>query len=364
MAHFHFVHVRFTRHLFHSVLCISHKSSFHLLVIMTQYNLRLLPSHDHAAMNTADKLDENEEFHDSFDFPQETAPPGTSTGNPSGQSSTPLAQNRGPNGSQDDITELTAAVVQAKAENNELELHAEVTKLKAELHTLCKRNAHLQSQTAHVDAVSTVPTGCAVAWEPSVTINQLRADLVLTEMVSTEIDRLRLSSSNSEDEGVASTNKKHPRGKKLWSGKTAKLTSRVIVLHLWPHSYLSLAHVSKDRNYELTLAEFATGYASLLQLKTLPPDERTRCLNHFVVLIYLMTQFTWPTIREFHAAILFEIECGRVHWGDSFAHLESRLLCATGKPVSNSSSSNHLLVLETVILFVEVIYSLLLKSSI
>ena len=106
------------------------------------------------------------------------------------------------------------------------------------------------------------------------TINQLRADPVLTERVSAGIDRLGLSSSDSEDKGVASNTKKHSQGKKLRSRKTAKLTSRVIVPQLWPHSYLSLAYVSKDRNYdELTLAEFAAGYASILQLKTLPPDE-------------------------------------------------------------------------------------------
>ena len=57
--------------------------------------------------------------------------------------------------------------------------------------------------------------------------------------------------------------------------------------------------------------------------------------------MYLVTQFAWPVVREFHAASLFEIECGRARWGDSFAHLESRLLRATGKPVSNSSPSRQ-----------------------
>jgi len=176
---------------------------------MAQYNLRSLPSGDYAAMHAGDELDENEEFHDSFDFPQETAPPGTSTGNPSGQFSTPLAPNRGPTGSQDEIAELSAAIAKAKAENDELERCAEVTKLKAELHALRKRNAHLHSQTAPVEAVSTVPTGRAAAREPAVTINQLRADPVLTERVSAEIDWLGLSSSDSEDKGITSNTKKH-----------------------------------------------------------------------------------------------------------------------------------------------------------
>ena len=41
-------------------------------------------------------------------------------------------------------------------------------------------------------------------------------------------------------------------------------------------------------------------------------------MDHFVVLMYLVTQFAWPAVREFHAAVLFEIECGRARWGDMF----------------------------------------------
>ena len=48
-----------------------------------------------------------------------TAPPGISSGNPSGQCSSTLARKRGPIDSQDDMTELTAAIAQAKAENDE-----------------------------------------------------------------------------------------------------------------------------------------------------------------------------------------------------------------------------------------------------
>ena len=98
--------------------------------------------------------------------------------------------------------------------------------MKAELHTLRKRNVHLQSQTAHVEAVSTVPTGRTAAREPTVAIDQLCAGAVLTERVSAEIDRLGLSSSDSEDDCVASNNKQHDRGKKLRSRETVKLTSR------------------------------------------------------------------------------------------------------------------------------------------
>ena len=122
-----------------------------------------------------------------------------------------------------------------------------------------------------------------------------------------------------EDKGNAFIKKK-ARGKKLQSGKTAKLTSRVLAPQHWPHSFLSLAYVSKQRPYdELTVAEFAAGYASILQLNSLPPGECSGRLDHFIVLMYLVTQFPWPVVREFHVAVLFEIEYGRACWGDLFA---------------------------------------------
>ena len=87
----------FGSHAFYSVQCfifsILYKSYFLRLVIMVQYHLRSLPSRDYAAMHAGDELNENEEFHDSFGFPQETAPPGTTSGNPSGQCSSHFARN-------------------------------------------------------------------------------------------------------------------------------------------------------------------------------------------------------------------------------------------------------------------------------
>ena len=144
---------------------------------MTQYNLRSLPARDYEAMNAGEDLDETEVFHDSFDFPPAIAPPGTSHGNSVSQSSTPLASNRGANGQKDEIAELSAAVAQAKAENEQLERRAGVAKLKAELHALRKRNAFLQSKTARDEAFPAERTG---AQEHSVTIKELRADPALT----------------------------------------------------------------------------------------------------------------------------------------------------------------------------------------
>jgi len=55
-------------------------------------------------MNEGEDSNENEEFHDSFDFPPVTVPPGTNQWNSSSQSSAPLTSNGRANGWKDEIT--------------------------------------------------------------------------------------------------------------------------------------------------------------------------------------------------------------------------------------------------------------------
>lgn len=106
-----------------------------------------------------------------------------------------------------------------------------------------QRNAHLQSQAAARPDLA--PVERVKPRESSVMIKELRADPALTAKVSSEIERLGFYSSDSEDEDDTSIKKK-ARGKKLQSGKTAKLTSRVLAPQHWPHSFLSLAYISKE----------------------------------------------------------------------------------------------------------------------
>ena len=73
-------------------------------------------------------------------------------------------------------------------------------------------------------------------------------------------------------------------------------------------------------------SEFSAGYTSILKLPSISDSERNTRLDHFIGFMYLVMQFTWPAVREFHATVLFEIECGRAWWGDSFSDLETRLL--------------------------------------
>ena len=93
----------------------------------------------------------------------------------------------------------------------------------------------------------------------------------------------------------------------LKSGKDSKITSRVLSPQLWPHSHLSLLHISKEKKYDdLLLAEFAAGYAAMLQHPTLSPSELCTRIDHFAALMYLATQYTWSSVRDLHAAVLFE----------------------------------------------------------
>ncbi len=133
-------------------------------------NLQSLPVRVYAAMNVGEGLYENEEFHESFDFPQATRPPGTSHRNPASQSFTSLASNIG----QTRIAELSATVAQAEAENDEKERRAEVAS-----GTPFYRIKPLES-------IEAVPAGHPVAQELSLTTKDLRADLALPARVPTK----------------------------------------------------------------------------------------------------------------------------------------------------------------------------------
>lgn len=76
-------------------------------------------------------------------------------------------------------------------------------------------------------------------------------------------------SSSSTDEEQRRRSKKRGN-KRVKSGKSAKIASRVICLQIWPHSELTLGYVSKDVKYDdLTIEEFVAGYSAILSLSSL-----------------------------------------------------------------------------------------------
>ena len=243
-----------------------------------------------------------------------------------------------------ELENLRHSVEQARHDN-------EVHRLKRELEALTLDNAALTSPRLHDTGRPRVRTHLPSSSRERdinrVTTKDLQALPVLREQVDAQLASYGLSDTDSpsEDEDAPRPHsERQRRGKKLRSGKTAKLTSSVVRQQLWPHSQLSLSYVTKNIVYdELSLAEFAAGYSTILSLSFIGTSERSARIVHFTSLMYLATSYPWPLVRSLHAAVLFEIECGRLNWGDSFYHLESRILNRSGgssagvAPVNKSS---------------------------
>ncbi len=133
--------------------------------------------------------------------------------------------------------------------------------------------------------------------------------------------RKRSSKKKGKKKGSSSKSKKKKR-----SGKTRKITSRVLYPQDWPHSFLSLQYVDKEKKYDqLTMAEFCAGYCAIME----GIKDKNVVLNrliHLKDLMYLTTNYKWKAVLNFHAAVLLEIERGHLKWGSSFHRLESKTL--------------------------------------
>ena len=195
-----------------------------------------------------------------------------------------------------DFTKMKRLFEEAKERNKVLEESSQLEQMRKELEALRLRNAMLDKR-ADQDKKKT-------------TLKDLRTNQLMPSKVEQFLSQLDDSSSE-ESEDDDKTEKKSTGGRShtLRSGKASKLTSRVVNPQLWPHSHLSLSYVSKDKTYDdLTLAEFAAGYAAILQRPNLPPQELCARIVHLCSLMYLATQFTWYLVRDLHAGMLFAIE--------------------------------------------------------
>ena len=94
--------------------------------------------------------------------------------------------------------------------------------------------------------------------------------------------------------------------------------------------------VSKEKKFEeLSIAEFAAGYATILELTS--ESKRKHRVAHFKEIMYLATRYQWRYVLNYHAACLLEIERGHMNWGDSFQALQATTL-AGGFLLNNSRS--------------------------
>jgi len=101
----------------------------------------------------------------------------------------------------------------------------------------------------------------------------------------------------------------------------------VVRPQLGPHSELNVAACSKDITYDkLSLEEFVAGYATILHSRSLSSEEKQAREEHFIHLMYLTMTYKWQAVLSYHGTVLLEIERGHAVWGDSFHHLDARIL--------------------------------------
>ena len=87
-------------------------------------------------------------------------------------------------------------------------------------------------------------------------------------------------------------NEEKGRGKKsdLKSGKEVKLTSNIRYPQKWPHSFLKLHYVAKEKKYDdLTLAEFCAGYTAILKFVSHPISKLVLTISKNLCIMQLLS---------------------------------------------------------------------------
>lgn len=200
-----------------------------------------------------------------------------------------------------------------------------------------REKMQLKEKIASLKAKNTKLAGAAESEGQKFSHKQLHSFEVLAKDVDRKLDKMGLSNrSNQEDYGSSTSSESISSDEELKqstkrgkidkkSGKSKKISSRVVSPQIWPHSELNLGYVSKELKYdELTIEEFVAGYSAILSLPSLSSREKRERIIHLNGLMYLATIYEWSDVRCFHAAVLAEIERGRISWTDSFAAIEAR----------------------------------------
>ena len=250
------------------------------------------------------------------------------------------------------IEELEALIAQETTKLSDVKKKAKLAALQRQLTDLRKETLAEQHKLDRATGVSKQkkghnPVQSAKTKNKTVSSKDLRAFEGLSQEVEKHLSEMGLgaptslaaadaSTSSDDDSSSEHTSRsRKTRGKRdLKSGKTAKIASHVVRRQFWPHSELSMGYVTKDIGYdELSLEEFVAGYSAILLLPQVSSRERLHRTEHLGALMYLASIYEWPAVRSFHAAVLLEIERGRLNWGDSFLHLENRTLAGSHRKV-------------------------------
>ena len=116
--------------------------------------------------------------------------------------------------------------------------------------------------------------------------------------------------------------------KQISSCITDRVTDKVIFKENYPQTNLRMNYASKNICYnDLDLPLFVAGFLESVKTEITQNHELAIIkLEHMVSLMYLNKVYEWSKVRDFHAAVLREIELGNKQWTDSFLDIELRSL--------------------------------------
>ena len=127
--------------------------------------------------------------------------------------------------------------------------------------------------------------------------------------------------------------------KQLVSGKEARVRDSVVAPIIWPHTTLGYSYTATEVSYNtLDLSLLAAGEVSII-ISASQPEQLGR-LHLLRRLFYHNKDYQWSACRNFHQAVLLEVERGVRPWSNTDYHdLEAGILYKHPLPSSSSSSS-------------------------
>ena len=123
---------------------------------------------------------------------------------------------------------------------------------------------------------------------------------------------------DSDDDREGEPKKKKLKGKKK-SGRKRTAEDKVLKEVDWPHLYIYKGPSRKPAEYEkLTMAEFVHGSISIMQTCK---DNKVKdlLLQHLKENMEDATEYSFESVRNYHAIVLSEMEQGRLTWHDQMA---------------------------------------------
>ena len=156
------------------------------------------------------------------------------------------------------------------------------------------------------------------------------------------------SDNASSEEGDSSDQKPRRAGKGKKSGR-ARTANDIVVTEIdWPHYHVYRGPDRRPAKYsELTVDEFVLGY--LISMQSEGPATQLHMQRHLLELMRDTGDYTWESVKNFHAVLLNQFEMKRIKWTDVEAIQELRRTYAhrstpshTSKPSAKSDRSDTL----------------------